>query len=189
MGAIRRSVLASGLAAGLVGAVKADVTAFDAIPPIPPAFPPGKLGDFDFLHGDWRIAHRMLNAKTGAWDAFEGEATCRTLLGGLGSVEELRIPVRDFHGIGLRLLDMETKVWSDFWVNAKSGVLTSPGQLGGFVDGAGLFASEFEEGGETVTSVGVWDRIAPNACRWRQAVSRDGRKTWAQNWIMDWRRV
>jgi len=41
--------------------------------------------------------------------------------------------------MGLRLLDVENKVWSDFWVNSKSGVLVSPGTTGHFVDGAGIF--------------------------------------------------
>jgi hypothetical protein len=40
------------------------------------------------------------------------------ILAGVGSVEELRIPARNFSGMGLRLLDLEKKVWADHWVNA-----------------------------------------------------------------------
>jgi hypothetical protein len=150
---------------------------------------PGKPGDFNFLAGEWRIAHLQRAPGATEWNRFEGEATCWTILGGVGSVEELRIPARSFSGMGLRLLDVESRVWSDFWVNAKSGVLTAPGQSGSFENGAGIFASDDEESGRTMKSVGVWDLITPSSCRWRQAASADGGKTWEQNWIMSWRRV
>ena len=59
--------------------------------------------------GEWRIAHRRLKAP-GDWDMFEGEATCWSILDGRAHVEELRIPVRDFAGMGLRTLDPEAGV-------------------------------------------------------------------------------
>jgi hypothetical protein len=149
------------------------------------AVPPGKPGDFDFLAGEWRIAHRRPR-KEGGWDEFEGEATCWTILGGVGSVEELRIPARNFSGMGLRLLDVEKKIWSDHWVNARSGVLTLPGQTGGFVDGAGVFRAEDEDAGQRIVILGIWDEITPRSCRWRQRISRDGERTWVDDWIMHW---
>lgn len=151
---------------------------------------PGKPGDFDFLAGEWRIAHRQLkSAKDAEWIEFEGEATCWTILGGVGSVEELRIPTRNFAGMGLRLLDVEKKVWSDFWVNARSGVLSTPGMTGEFHDGVGTFTAEDQDGDQPIIVRGVWDRITPRSCRWHQSVSRDGGKTWEDNWFMDWTRV
>ena len=104
---------------------------------------PGKAGDFDFLAGSWKISHRRLKTPGSKdWDVFQGEATCWTILGGVGSVEELRIPARNFSGLGLRLLDVEKRIWSDFWVNARSGVLTTPGTTGSFEKGVGTFVSE-----------------------------------------------
>jgi hypothetical protein len=155
-----------------------------------PAGPPGKPGDFNFLAGEWKISHRRLkSANADDWDVFTGEATCWTILGGVGSVEELRIPARGFSGMGLRLLDLEQKLWNDFWVNGKSGVLTTPGLTGSFENGVGTFTAEEEDGGRKIVSRGVWDRITPNSCRWHQAVSRDGGKTWEPNWFMDWTRA
>jgi hypothetical protein len=152
-----------------------------------PAIPPGRPGDFDFLTGEWRIANRMLDK--GKWIEFLGEATVVGILGGIASIEELRIPARNFAGMGLRLLDVERKVWSDFWVNAKSGALSTPGQEGGFVDGVGTFTSSSEEDGKTLLWRGVWDRITPTSCRWRQGGSRDGGQTWDDSWFMDWTRL
>ena len=84
----------------------------------------GAAGDFDFLSGSWKIKHRQL--KDNKWDLFEGEASVFAILGGVASVEELRIPDRKFSGMGLRLLDIERKLWADYWVNGKSGILNSP---------------------------------------------------------------
>jgi hypothetical protein len=150
----------------------------------------GNPGDFDFLAGEWVIAHRWNRGQEdGAWETFEGAATCWTILNGLGSVEELRIPARDFSGMGLRLLDVEQRIWSDFWVNARSGVLTTPGMTGEFVDGVGIFVADEEEDGAPIKVRAVWDRITPTSCRWHQAVSRDGGETWSETWVMDWTRA
>ncbi len=193
---MRRHLMASGaaIAAGVVSGGLAGATE----PPVQPIKDEaikssamlGKPGDFDFLAGEWRIAHRRLTLqKDSVWDEFEGEATCWTILGGVGSVEELRIPSRDFAGMGLRLLDVEKKVWSDFWVNARSGVLSTPGMTGEFRDGVGTFMAEDRDGDQPIIARGVWDRIAPRSCRWYQSVSRDDGKTWEDNWFMDWTRV
>jgi hypothetical protein len=152
--------------------------------------PEGKAGDFDFLAGEWKINHRRLkDAKKGEWDAFEGEATCWTILGGVGSIEELRIPARNFAGAGIRLLDTEKKLWRDFWVNGKSGVLTPPGMPGNFENGVGTFVSDDMDGKQKIKVRGVWDRITPTSCRWHQAISRNAGKTWEDNWFMDWTKV
>jgi hypothetical protein len=148
-----------------------------------------RAGDFDFLAGNWTIKHRRRRAGDGGgWDVFEGEATCWSVLDGRGSIEELRIPARDFRGIGIRLLEVERNVWCDYWVNGLDGVLATPGLTGGFVDGAGVFTADDSDDGHPIKVRGVWDRITPTTCRWHQAVSRDGGVTWEENWFMDWTR-
>ncbi len=147
----------------------------------------GKPGDFDFLTGEWRIHNRMLS--DGAWIEFPGEATVHRILAGAGSVEELRIPARNFSGMGLRLLDVSRGVWVDHWVNAKSGVIALPGQEGEFVDDVGTFISHDAAASPAMMYRGVWDRITPTSCRWFQGGSSDGGKTWNDTWLMDWTRV
>ena len=152
--------------------------------------PEGKAGDFDFLAGEWKIHNRRLKSDgRDEWDEFEGEATCWTILAGVGSVEELRIPARKFSGMGLRLLDVEKRLWNDFWVNSKSGVLTTPGQVGLFENGVGTFTADDMDGDKPIKVRGVWDKITPISCRWSQAVSYDQGLTWKENWVMDWSRV
>ena len=185
----RRSLLvsAAGVAAGLTVLNPMTLSASEQTESKAEEETYGKPGDFDFLAGSWKISHRQ--RKGTEWDEFPGEATCWTILGGVGSVEELRIPARDFSGMGLRLLDVENKVWQDFWVNSRSGVLAPPGLKGSFQDGAGIFEADDMDGETPIKVRGVWDRITPNSCRWHQAVSRDGGKTWEGSWYMDWTRV
>ncbi len=172
------------LAAGLAvcGALKAGRAFAAAIPPAAT----GKLGDFDFLTGSWKIKNRRLD--NGKWDRFEGEATVVGILAGLASFEELRIPDRNFSGMGLRLLDIERKLWADHWVNGKSGVLSPPPSWGSFVNGVGTWDSDDVEGDKPIIVRGVWDRITAQSCRWFQAVSRDDGRTWEETWVMDWTR-
>jgi hypothetical protein len=192
----RRALLqaAAGLAVGNVAlnsanaAESANAAAVKAATPTAVPKLQGSVGDFNFLAGEWRISHRRLKAP-GEWDEFKGEATCWTVLGGVASIEELRIPARNFSGMGVRILDVEKRVWADFWVNAKFGVLTPPGLAGGFADGVGTFESDDEDNGKPIKVRGIWDRITPKSCRWRQGVSRDAGKTWEYTWFMDWTKV
>ena len=182
----RRSVLqiAAGLAAAGSGALHHAQAA--ATPPTAT----GKPGDFDFLSGEWRIKNRQL--KNGQWESFDGEATVHGILAGIGSVEELRIPARQFSGMGLRLLDVERRLWADHWVNARSGVLTPPPSWGSFVGEGGhrvgTWDSDDQDGDTPVIYRGVWDQITPRSCRWFQASSRDGGKSWQESWVMHWTR-
>jgi hypothetical protein len=182
----RRAVLQ--ISAGLAAASS---SLAQASPPTPPARarPPaatGRPGDFDFLRGEWTIQNRQF--KNGNWESFAGEATVHSLLAGIGSVEELRIPSRQFSGMGLRLLDVERKLWADHWVNARSGVLTPPPTWGSFVDGVGLWDADDTEDGAPVIYRSRWDQITPTGCRWTQARSGDGGQTWQDQWVMHWTR-
>ena len=179
----RRTILqiSAGLAAAGPMAIN---TAFAAA--APPA-PTGKPGDFDFLSGQWKIKNRQLKKRV--WDQFDGEATVHGILGGIASVEELRIPARNFSGMGLRLLDVERKLWADFWVNSKSGVLEPPPSWGSFVKGVGLWDVDDKAGEQAIIVRGAWDQITPTSCRWYQAVSRDNGKSWQESWVMQWTRV
>jgi hypothetical protein len=191
-----RRALLQGAAALVAAHLASDVSASGTAKPAQPATKakattknvdnPAKPGDFAFLTGEWRISNRK-RKKPGEneWDEFPGEATVWSILGGVGSVEELRIPARDFSGMGLRL------VWSDHWVNGKSGVVVLPGSEGRFIDGAGVFGGDWVDPKtkKKVLARSVWDRITPTSCRWHQATSRDGGKTWEDDWLMDWVRV
>lgn len=179
----RRKFLELAAGATAAGAIASPRARLDAKPPAPT----GKAGDFDFLSGEWKIHNRWFDGEK--WLEFEGEATVTGILKGLASIEELRIPARNFSGMGLRLLDPQKKLWADYWVNAKSGVIEPPPSWGSFVDGVGLWDGDDEDGGAPIIVRGAWDRITPRSCRWYQASSRDGGKSWQVSWEMDWTRA
>lgn len=149
----------------------------------------GKIGEFDFLSGEWKIKNQQLKkgSKTD-WEYFDGEATVFSILGGLISIEELRIPSKNFSGMGLRALNLETGVWADHWVNAKSGAVGDP-MLGNFVNGDGIFIIDDLQDEKPVKYISAWDMITKDSCRWYQGTSYDGGKTWEKSWIMNWTRV
>lgn len=161
----------------------------DTVPTRPATPTPGAPGDFDFLAGQWRIEHFWRPSTDAAWITFHGEATCWTILNGVASVEELRIPARNFSGMGLRLLDVERRRWVDHWVNAKGGVLSGEGTPGSFENGVGIFIGDDVDNGTALQACGLWDRVGPTSCRWRQVLSRDGGKTWHHTWVMHWQRL
>jgi hypothetical protein len=153
----------------------------------------GRAGDFDFLAGRWAIRNRRLKVRwteQPEWESFDGDSICHTVLGGLGSIEELRIPTGQPRGLGIRLLDVKTGLWSDYWSSSGSGIVMPPPMSGSFEGGVGTFLATDERDGDLpIWSRGIWDRITPASCRWQQAFSRDGGKTWEDNWFMDWTRL
>ncbi len=194
----RRELLQCGAALALASQAGNTFAADAAVaPPLPgPAMTspsvrqrtPGKPGDFNFLNGHWKIQNQR--KRPGAeWESFDGEASCFSILGGICSVEELRVPARNFSGMGLRLLDVKQKLWIDHWVNAALGVVTPPGLSGSFEGGAGIFEADDEEDGKPVTYRGVWDLIGERSCRWQQGSTRDGGRTWVLDWSMTWSKV
>lgn len=152
----------------------------------------GRPGDFDFLNGSWTIRNRRLKTRwvgSDDWEEFDGEARCFGVLGGRGSIEELSIPPGQPRGLGIRLLDVERGLWSDYWVPSAAGVIAPAPAWGAFEGGAGVFVAADDRDGEIpIHSRGVWDRITPTRCRWHQAFSRDGGRTWEDNWFMEWTR-
>lgn len=197
----RRNVIqgAGGLlAASLVSAPSARATTGDAVgSAISTSYrPAGKgeitgrgIGDFDFLAGEWKIRHLRLKDGTKAdWQRFDSGATVHKVLGGMGSIEELRKPDGSYMGMGVRMWLPEQKKWADHWTGAGNGVVNPP-QLGEFIDGEGVFISEETVDGTKWLYRGVWDRITPTGCRWHQSSSNDGGKTWEWNWWMEWTRV
>lgn len=146
------------------------------------------VGDFDFLAGEWAIKNRRLkDGTTNVWEEFDGGATVHRVMAGQASIEELRARGK-FLGMGVRVWRPETQQWADHWTGSYNGVVNDP-QMGTFIGGEGVFLSEETVDGVAWTYRGLWDRITPTSCRWTQASSKDGGKTWAYNWYMDWTRI
>jgi hypothetical protein len=149
--------------------------------------------DFDFIMGRWKVHNRCLRARlegSNDWYEFEGTSVARKVLGGIGNIDEITFDreTGPIEGMALRLFDPKSQEWSIYWSSSTTGVLDTP-MIGKFENGRGeFFAQELHED-KHVYSRFIWSEITENTCRWEQALSQDGGKTWETNWIMEFTRL
>ena len=143
--------------------------------------------DFDFEIGTWKTQlRRLLRPLTGSttWVEYEGVTVVRKVWGGRANLVELVAdgPAGHFEGLSLRLYNPESRQWSLNFANANSGVLAQP-TIGEFKNGRGEFYDQETLNGRAILVRFVISDITPNSCRFEQAFSDDGGKTWEVNWI------
>lgn len=149
--------------------------------------------DFDFLIGSWVVRNRRLKERLKGctdWEEFESTCRARAILGGLGNMDEFtmeRASGRDL-AITVRLYNAVTGEWSIYWAaRSGNGTLDVP-MVGRFEGPRGEFFSQEVFEGRHVFNRFIWTVTTPDSCRWEQAYSADGGKTWETNWIMEFTR-
>ena len=152
----------------------------------------GRPGDFDFLVGRWSVRNRRLMTRlrgnTSDWREFDAVIEAWTHMNGQISFDEIHFESEGFSGATMRTLDMQTKQWSIYWINSRSGKVTPPVQ-GGWCGARGEFYGVDEDDGRTVLVRFLWERVNINALRWTQAFSIDGGRSWEDNWRMEMSRL
>ena len=149
--------------------------------------------DFDFLIGSWKIWHRRLKERLKGcteWEEFEGTSEVRQILGGLGNIDELTMNRASgrVQAVTVRLFNPLAREWSIYWVASNSpGRLDVP-MVGKFDGVRGEFFSQEVFEGRHIFNRFIWTVNSSNACRWEQAFSADGGKTWETNWAMEFTR-
>lgn len=148
--------------------------------------------DFDFFIGHWKVHNRRLRERlkgSTAWEEFEGTAVARKVLGGLGNTDEVSFERESgrLEGMTLRLYDPQSQQWSLYWADNVTSILQTP-MVGGFENGRGEFFAQEIFAGKSIFSRFIWSEITDSSCRWEQAFSSDGGKTWETNWIMEFTR-
>jgi hypothetical protein len=143
--------------------------------------------DFDFEIGSWKThLKRLVNPLTGSktWVEYEGTTVVRKVWNGRANLVELVAdgPAGHFEGLNLRLYNSESRQWSLNFASSRGGVMTQP-TIGGFKNGRGEFYSQETLNGRAIFVRFVISDITANSCRFEQAFSDDGGKTWEVNWI------
>jgi hypothetical protein len=143
--------------------------------------------DFDFEIGIWKThLKRLVKPLTGSttWVEYNGLTKVTKVLEGKANLVELTAkgPAGTFEGLSLRLYNPQARQWSLNFANANSGVLT-PAAVGEFKNGRGEFYNQDTLNGRSILVRFVISDITPNSCRFEQAFSDDGGKTWEVNWI------
>lgn len=148
--------------------------------------------DFDFFIGSWDVKHRRLTQRLkgcNTWEEFSSVSVARKILGGLGNMDETTMDTLAgrVEGMTVRLFDPQSKQWSIYWADSKSGILQTP-MIGRFQNGRGEFYDQETFEGMSIFSRFIWTPISDAMCRWEQAFSADGGRTWETNWIMEFSR-
>lgn len=150
--------------------------------------------DFDFLQGRWEVHHRRLARRLAGctdWDEFGGTTELRPLLGGLGNVDDnvIDLPGGSYRAASLRAYDAATRQWSIWWLDGRHPQRIDAPLRGAFADGVGTFYADETFEGRPIRVRFLWSHIEPRSCRWQQAFSDDGGRTWETNWVMDFKRL
>jgi len=151
---------------------------------------PGKRDgqhDFDFEIGVWKThLKRLVHPLTGSttWVELDGTTVVRKVWNGRANLAELEVdgPGGHLQVLSLRLYDPQARQWSLNSANSNSGVLSQP-TIGEFRNGRGEFFDQESFNGRTILVRNVWSDITADSCRFEQAFSDDGGKTWEVNWI------
>jgi hypothetical protein len=162
------------------------VSAQSSSPSQPPA-PRDGSHDFDFEIGTWKThLRRLLHPLTGSttWAEYDGTTTVRRIWNGMANLLELDVTGDAGHleALSLRLYDPNSHKWSLNFASRASAEMGVP-TVGEFKNGRGEFYDQEMLGGRAILVRFVISEITPNSCRFTQAFSEDGGKTWEENWV------
>src|SRR5215212_10236252 len=143
--------------------------------------------DFDFEIGNWKTHLRRLSRPlTGSttWVEYEGTTVVRKVWNGRANLVELQVdgPAGHFEGLSLRLYNPQSRQWSLNFANINDGTLSTP-TIGEFKGGRGEFYDQETYNGRAILVRFVITKLTQDSCRFEQAFSSDGGKTWEVNWI------
>ena len=168
------------------------VLAFLAAPAWGDPAPAGALRDgvhdFDWDIGVWKThQRRLIHPLTGSttWVDYTGTDTVRRLWDGAneglieadGAAGHLEI-------FTVRLYNPDSHQWSISFVPHGAGTFGQP-VTGGFKDGRAEFYDQEPYNGRMILVRFSISDIMPASCRFEQAFSADGGKTWETNFIVD----
>jgi len=143
--------------------------------------------DFDFEIGTWKTHLRRLQRPlTGSttWVEYDGTSVVRSIWSGRANLVELVVdgPAGRIEALSLRLYSAKSGQWSLNFSSVGSGSLAEPA-IGEFKNGRGEFYNQETLNGKSILVRFVISDITPTSCRFEQAFSEDGGKSWEVNWI------
>lgn len=155
--------------------------------PLPALAQQNSAHDFDWDIGTWKTHQkRLLHPLTGSttWVEYNGTDVIQKIWDGANTGKiEADGPAGNLEIYTVRLYNPESHQWSIYFANSGSGSLGVP-VVGGFSNGRGEFYDqEPYNGREIFVRFRVYD-ITTNSCRFDQAFSADGGKTWETNFIV-----
>lgn len=149
--------------------------------------------DFDWNIGTWkthqsRLLHPLTHSHT--WVEYNGTDVVRKIWGGRANMGEVEAdgPAGHLELLSLRLYNARSHQWS-FIVASSAGGTLSPPSVGEFKNGRAQFVDQEPYGDKMILVRYTVSHDGANSCRFEQAFSEDGAKTWETNFIVDETRV
>src|SRR5215470_11476783 len=143
--------------------------------------------DFDWDIGAWKTHQRcLLHPLSGSttWVEYNGTDVVRKIWEGANQgIIEADGPAGHLELFTLRLYNPQSHQWNIYFTNSASGIL-SPPAIGEFKNGRGEFYDQEPYNGRAIMVRFSVSDITPNSCRFEQAFSADGGKTWEPNFIV-----
>jgi hypothetical protein len=141
--------------------------------------------DFDWDIGAWKVHMRRLLhplASSTTWVEYNGTDVVRKVWDGRANLGEVEAdgPAGHLELLTLRLYNPQAHQWSINLTSSTTGTL-SPPAVGEFRNGRGEFYDQEPFNGRTILVRFSVSDITPNSCRFDQAFSDDGGKTWEMN--------
>ena len=147
---------------------------------------------FDFWIGEWAINLRTIQ-EDGSWkDTYKSTARIYPILDGKAILElwnEQKFG-EGIKGYSLRYYNREKGKW-ELWLNWPGKNRSGSSSLeGSFRHGRGEFFSyrPLDDSTQLISRYTFCD-VSPTSLRWDDAFSKDGGKTWSNNWIMEFSRT
>jgi hypothetical protein len=142
--------------------------------------------DFDFSFGAWKThIKRLKHPLSGSteWVEYEGTSIVGKVWNGRGGIGETEAdgPAGHLEALSLRLYNPQARQWNLTYASGPVGVLSVPSS-GEFKNGRGEFFDIEAINGKSVLVRQVWSHITADSCRFEQAFSVDGGKSWEVNW-------
>ncbi|MEO7723421.1 MAG: hypothetical protein ABIU29_01845 [Chthoniobacterales bacterium] len=143
--------------------------------------------DFDFEIGSWKTHLWRLKrplSHSNDWVEYEGTTVVRKVWDGRANLVELDVdgPAGHIEALSLRLYNPQSGQWSLNFASSRGGTLAQP-TIGYFLNGRGEFYDQEMINDRACLVRFVISDVKPKSCRFEQAYSEDGGKTWEVNWI------
>jgi hypothetical protein len=145
--------------------------------------------DFDWDIGSWKVhVKRLLDPLTGSttWVEYDGTDVVRKVWSGRANLGEVELdgPSGHLEFLTLRLYNPQSHQWSMNISSSTAGTLSAPA-VGGFEGGRGEFYDQEAYNGRTILVRFEVSVLTPTSCRFEQAFSVDGGKSWELNLVVD----
>ena len=149
-----------------------------------------EIHNFNFLIGKWSVLNRRLKERLNScdeWIEFHAEMETKSILNGLGLMDEMKSSYfgEEFIGLSIRMLNPGSNTWTIYWADtANPGIGLKEQVVGEFTNGVGEFYGKELYDGKEVKLRFLWEKPSADTARWEQAYYDEERDAWETNWTM-----